>query len=381
MSRGKNLFTFCVLILLLCGLMLLSSCTPAASPMDVDPEKKEEQTKEIEKPPYYQGKTVRIIVPFAAGGGVDIYARFIASHLGKYLPGNPNVIVENKAGGGGAIGFHYLAEQKPDGLTLLVSSGGVKIRWLVGDEGHNYPFEELIIHGTVSSAPIVFLNSNSAAKLGIQTIEDLANIEEPILIGLVGLSGGVEAIIMLLAEDTGIPFKRIPGFGSTSEAFLAVLSGEVAGTQFGAPGYLATAMPHVKEGELIPLFQSGLHDKDGKIIRDPMLADVPTVEEVYTTLGYHKQGVNWEAINSSVAVYTLANSLFSPPGTPDEIVNEINEAYKRMNESEEFKKESVRVLGSEQAYHDAEAAEFLFKQFVNTSPDVIAKIKEACEVN
>ena len=73
--------------------------------------------------PFYQGKTIRIIVPFAAGGGYDIYSRIMGRHMGKYIPGNPVFVVDNMTGAGGLIGInHAYKVAKPDGLTMATPS-------------------------------------------------------------------------------------------------------------------------------------------------------------------------------------------------------------------------------------------------------------------
>src|SRR3990167_3990901 len=68
---------------------------------------------------FYQGKTVRVIVPVSPGGAFDLWARLLACHMGKHLPGNPSFIVQNMSGGGGVVGANYLyGIAKPDGLTI-----------------------------------------------------------------------------------------------------------------------------------------------------------------------------------------------------------------------------------------------------------------------
>ena len=83
--------------------------------------------------PFYEGKTVTIRVGFSAGGAFDVWARIIAQHLGKYVPGNPNFVVQNQTGGGSMIAANYVyGVAKPDGLTLGVVSPGIYIQQLAG---------------------------------------------------------------------------------------------------------------------------------------------------------------------------------------------------------------------------------------------------------
>ena len=85
---------------------------------------------------FYKGKTVRLIVAFSAGGGYDTYSRTIARHLGKYIPGNPTVVVDNMTGAGGIIHANYMFKQaKPDGLTIGNNSGGLFLQQVMGAKG------------------------------------------------------------------------------------------------------------------------------------------------------------------------------------------------------------------------------------------------------
>ena len=84
----------------------------------------------------YHGKTVRIIVGLAAGGGYDLYARTLARHLGKHIPGNPAVVVENMTGAGSIIAANHLYKiAKPDGLTIGHYLGGIALQQLLGKSG------------------------------------------------------------------------------------------------------------------------------------------------------------------------------------------------------------------------------------------------------
>ena len=96
---------------------------------------------------FYQGKTVRIIVGLAAGGGYDLYARTLARHLGKHIPGNPAVVVENMTGAGSIIAANYLYKiAKPDGLTIGHYLGRHRAATVAGQIGHRVRCAEIQIH-------------------------------------------------------------------------------------------------------------------------------------------------------------------------------------------------------------------------------------------
>ena len=86
---------------------------------------------------FFEGKTIRIIVGFAAGGGFDIYSRAIARHMGRHIPGNPSVIVENMTGAGSLLAANHLYKvAKPDGLTIGNIHGNQVLNQVLGKPGH-----------------------------------------------------------------------------------------------------------------------------------------------------------------------------------------------------------------------------------------------------
>ena len=85
---------------------------------------------------FYKGKTIRLIVAFSAGGGYDAYSRAIGRHLGKHIPGNPTIVVENMTGAGGIIHANFMYQAKPDGLIIGNNAGGLILQQIMGAKGH-----------------------------------------------------------------------------------------------------------------------------------------------------------------------------------------------------------------------------------------------------
>ena len=88
---------------------------------------------------FYKGKTLRLLVAFAPGGGFDTYSRAIGRHMSKHIPGSPSVIVDNMTGAGGFIHANYMYRQaKPDGLTLGNNIGGLILQQIMGAKGADF---------------------------------------------------------------------------------------------------------------------------------------------------------------------------------------------------------------------------------------------------
>jgi tripartite-type tricarboxylate transporter receptor subunit TctC len=98
---------------------------------------------------FYQGKTIRIIVGLAAGGGYDVYARAIARHMGKHIPGNPAIAVDNMTGAGSLVAANYLFKvAKPDGLIISHFIGGLFLHQLLGKPGIEFDAPKFEFIGT-----------------------------------------------------------------------------------------------------------------------------------------------------------------------------------------------------------------------------------------
>ncbi len=94
--------------------------------------------------PSFQGKVITFVVPFTAGGGSDIWGRMVARHLGQYLPGKPNIVIRNMPGAGNLIGGNHVWNSKPNGLTCLISSGGLITSNITRPKGIEYRLEEMV---------------------------------------------------------------------------------------------------------------------------------------------------------------------------------------------------------------------------------------------
>ena len=118
----------------------------------------------------FTGKTISIVVPFPNGGGVDLWARFNAPLLGRYLPGKPTVVVKNMPGGGSTSGANFFAlTAKPDGMTLLASSASTQFPYLLGDPRVKYDYKDwkIVLAGPTGGAAYV------SSKFGAKSIKDI----------------------------------------------------------------------------------------------------------------------------------------------------------------------------------------------------------------
>jgi tripartite-type tricarboxylate transporter receptor subunit TctC len=267
---------------------------------------------------FYQGKTVTMVIATTTGGGYDLWARLAARYIGKYIPGNPSVIVQNMPGAGGIVGANYVyGMSKPDGLTLgafnpalyfdqLVSRPEVKFNWgkfnWIGS-----PEQNQILH---------FIRADSPYK----TIEDLRNAKEPPKCGSSGTGTTGHYIPRLMEETLGIKTHIVSGYQGGSEIDLAIERNEVicwsplVATFFGREPYKRW----YKSGFVRVALQMG--EK-----RDPRLKDVPALNELMQQYKTPEAGKRLAKVVLTAA--TLGRPIATTPGVPPERVKILRDAY------------------------------------------------------
>lgn len=215
----------------------------------------------------YPNRPMRLIVPFAAGGGTDIIARLAAQGLTDAW--GQSVVVDNRTGAGGAIGVGIVAKSTPDGYTLLLASNGpLTFMPALGSKLTYDVDRDLQPVSLVASQPFVLIASNAS---GIRSVKDLiaAAKAQPgkVVYGSGGSGGASHLGTELLQVLAGISMQHIP-YKGTAPSFAAALSGEVQV----AMGGISTAIPLLKGGRARALSVSGAK-------RSSLLPDVPSMQE------------------------------------------------------------------------------------------------------
>jgi hypothetical protein len=241
---------------------------------------------------YYEGKTIRIIIPFSAGGGTDGFGRLIAQYLGQHIPGNPTVIAENVTGAGGLLGSNEFAERSErDGTTLLTASGHLNLRAFLGLEGLRLNLDELT---PVVAAPMGHITAINTEVTGITEVKDILTYEGRITKGITDPVGLVESIVALKLFD--INYRAVPGYGGRGDTRVAFERGELVINTQATPAYNSRVQPMVDEGKAIPAYAIGFIDAAGNPVRDPAAPDIITAPELYQQIhGEMPSGPAWEA--------------------------------------------------------------------------------------
>jgi putative tricarboxylic transport membrane protein len=174
---------------------------------------------------FYKGKSIRIIVGAAAGGGYDTYSRTIARHMGKHIPGNPAIVVDNMPGAGFLISANYMYKiAKPDGLTIGHFIGGLFLQQLLGKPGIEFDGLKFGFIGVPTQDNYVL---GISKKTGITSMDQWLSSKTPIKLGGVGAGSATDDIPKVLKETIGLPAQIVSGYTGTATVRLAYDSGEV----------------------------------------------------------------------------------------------------------------------------------------------------------
>jgi tripartite-type tricarboxylate transporter receptor subunit TctC len=177
--------------------------------------------------PFYEGKTIRLIVGFSAGGGFDTYSRVIARHMGRHVPGNPSIVVENMTGAASLVAANHVYKvAKADGLTILNFHGNQVINQVIGKPGIEFDARKFEYIGIPTQDNVACAFAKSS---GITSIDALRNAKTPVKLGGVAPGDTTYNTAKLLQAALKLPIQLVAGYKGTAEVKLAAESGEVAG--------------------------------------------------------------------------------------------------------------------------------------------------------
>src|SRR6185503_13652515 len=213
---------------------------------------------------FYRGKTVTVIIGYPPAGANDLYARAVARHIGKHIPGNPTVVPRNMPGGGSLIAANHIFNVAPkDGTTLGLISPTAPLEERLGASNVRFKAAQFNFIGRMAATPSVTF---TVAALPVKTIQD-ALVREASL-GATGRSSTVTVYPSLLNHVIGTKFKLVMGYKGSPEAMLAMDRGEVEGHTTTWDGMKSRAEQHLRDKTINMLVQYGLK-------RHPELPDVP----------------------------------------------------------------------------------------------------------
>jgi tripartite-type tricarboxylate transporter receptor subunit TctC len=270
----------------------------------------------------FEGKTITIVVGFKAGGGYDRVARVLARHIPKYLPGNPNVIVQNMPGANSITAAnHVYAVAKPDGLTIGTFNRNLILAQLTNVRGVKFDQTKFAWIGSAASESTVLA---IRTDLPYQTFDELRKSGKQVVIGATGPGANTYDFPLLLKEFLGVDLKIVSGYSSSSDIMLAIERKEVDARA----GSYTSIRPFIDRGLVRPLIRgSAIEPGIEKLPVDEQLAPTPRARAIM-------------ALRSAPEV--IGRPYVMPPGTPDDIVKAMRAAFDQAIKDPQLKAEAKK---------------------------------------
>jgi tripartite-type tricarboxylate transporter receptor subunit TctC len=322
----------------------------------------------------FERKTIVMICPFGVGGGGDLWSRFIAPYLSQYLPGKPNVVVENHPGGGSISGTNgFVINAKPDGLMILSTSASTQFPYLLGQKQVKYDYRNLRFFLAGPTGGVAFV----AAKYGLKSVKDLAKLKGVQMNYASQGATSLDLAPMLAFRLLGLDVKHIFGFPGRGEGLLAFERGEMNIDYQTSTAYKRNVLPLIAKGEATPLFSFGALDDKGDLGRDPNFPDLPHVAEAYEIVfGKPPSGVEWDAFKAFLLSGFPAQKLMMlQKGTPDDILEAYRQAIRDMRNDPDYKAKRDDIIGEYEQVTDA-AGEALYQRATTISPEARAWVRD-----
>jgi tripartite-type tricarboxylate transporter receptor subunit TctC len=307
---------------------------------------------------FYAGKTIRVTVGLAAGGGYDTYARIVARHMGKHIPGNPSFVVDNMEGAGSLIAANYTYSKAPrDGTFIGVWNSAYVLYQALGDRAVRLDARKLNwIGAPIKGSPSCSIMGHT----GLKTMDEVVSSGTELKMGSTRAGSTYNDLPMILNQTVGTRFNVINGYKGTSLITVAMRSKEVDGGCWGWESARVTARAMLDasgDQKLIPILN---HKK----WEDPEVANVPIIRDYIKTKG-GSDGV--QLYNTWVNQYEFQRPFVAPPGLPKDRVEILRKAFKATLEDPEFKAEAHKSkLVME--YVSADEINDLVKEILDISP-------------
>src|SRR6185503_18822675 len=315
---------------------------------------------------FYKGKTVRLVVGSATGNFYDSWGRLIARYWGKYLPGNPEVLVQNMPGAGSVTATNYVyGVAKPDGLTLALQNNSIYIEQLVGRKEAQFDLRKFHWIGSASQDSIIFY---MRADTPFKTVGDIIKAKQPPSCGGSGTTSSDYIVGKILELSLGAKINPVLGYPGGAEADLAVEKGEIVcrahtlASHFGREPFNSWH----KKGFDRHLLQSGRK-------RDPRAAEAPTIYELLDE--FKVSNNSRKVVQAMLSGGEFGRPIVATPGTPADRVKALRESFVKVLKDPELLTEA-RKARMEVDYTSGEELEALIKDVLDQPPEVVDQAKK-----
>lgn len=318
------------------------------------------------EPPYFQGKTITIIVGYQAGDGFDIWSRLLAAHMGKHIPGNPDMIAQNMPGAGSMIAANHIYNvAKPDGLTIGSIGPSLYLDQLAGKKEAHFDWAKYGWMGSTEHTPwLLYMRADAPYK----TIDDIRNAAQPPKCSATGSGTSGYFIPKLLEETFAAKFNIVMGYRGGAEQDLAFERGEVVCRALSVSTFFARE-PFTtwrKQHLIRILVQTGRK-------RDARMPDVPTIHELMNE--YRVAPDTRGFVTAILASGDIGRPFVTPPGIDAERLKMLRDGFRKTTGATAFLADvKNRKLEADPEF--GEDLERIAKQAVSQSKEVVDRMKK-----
>ncbi len=316
--------------------------------------------------PYHLGKSITIIVGYQPGDGYDTWARLLAAHWAKHIPGNPSIVVQNMPGAGSIIAANYLyGVAKPNGLTVASIGPSLYLDQIVGKKEVIFDWAKFGWIGSTENTPwLLYMKTDTPYK----TIEDIRKAFQPPKCSATGTGTSGHFIPRLLEEALGAKFSVVLGYKGGAEQDLALERGEVVCRSLSIPTFFAREPFHTwrKTNFVRVLLQTGRK-------RDLRIPDAPTIHELMDE--YKTPPSTRSLVTAILASGDLGRPFVTSPGVPADRLKTLRDAF-HLTMSDGAFLTDVKAKKLQADPNFGEELERVAKDLVAQPRDVVARMKK-----
>ncbi len=308
---------------------------------------------------FYKGKTVDLYIGYSVGGGYDIYARALAVHLGKHIPGNPTVVPRNMEGAGSLRLTNWLYNVAPkDGTAFGTVARGIPFAPLLGGEGIEFEPTKFNYIGSMNEEVSICATWHTT---GVDSFEKLKETE--VVVGGTGPEADTDQFPKVVNGVLGTKMKVISGFPGGNDVLLAMERGEVGGRCGWSWSSIKTAHPEwVTDKKINLIFQMSAN-------KHPDLPDVPLIMDLAET-EEQKQ-----ILRLIFARQTLGRPYIAPPDVPADRVQALRDAFMATLQDPDFLADAEKA-DLEITPVSGEDVQKLVEEIYKTPPEIAARASE-----
>lgn len=308
---------------------------------------------------FYKGKTINLVIGFSVGGGYDLYARHLARHMGKYIPGKPNIVPQNMSGAGSlrAANFLFTAAQK-DGLAIGTFARTTGINPLL-ETGATFDGTKFAWLGSVTNDTSACVTWNTS---GVKTWDDF--LSKPVTLGGQGPSSEPDIFANLYKNIFGAKVKLVAGYPGTNEIALAMERGEVDGLCGLSWSTIKTRHAQWLKDKKINLVVQAAFKKEPEMGNVPLIVDLT------------KDTEKLQILKVFLAAQEMARPFAAPPGIPEDRRAALVAAFDATMKDAEFLAEATKLSIDVNPVSGKDIDKLLAELYA-TPKDVLAKAGQA----